>query len=194
MNALTATTNGGHDPMQAYLDDLLVEEDVPVVEENVPGPVMASEYYAFELTGMRLLIPAAAIDAVDKSPAGIAAAGGAGWLAGFATMEVGMLPVVDACRLLGLPGSALTADRPGALVKLTEGAGLIAVPAPGSLVAVETSTVTWRGPGGRRPWLAGVQAASRSVLLDVAGLATMLAAVACNTENTNDLPTDANVN
>ena len=169
----------GQDAVQAYLDDLLLEDEsaaspVPACEASTPA---AEEYCAFELNGLKLLIPAAAIATVDEAPPAITGTCHDSWLAGYCLIDADSLPVVDAPRLLGLPDSALVAGRAGALVKLAGRNAAVAVPARGQPVSVDPETVTWRGSGGRRPWLAGTLATSYGVLLDVAGLSSLLATV-----------------
>lgn len=167
----------GQDAVQAYLDDLLLEGESPAspvlaYEDNTPA---AEDYCAFELKGLQLLIPAAVIATVDEAPPAISGTCHNSWLAGYCLTDAGSLPVVDAPRLLGLPDSALVAGRPGALVRLAGLSVAVAVPARGQPVTVDPTTVTWRGSEGRRPWLAGTLAASHGVLLDVAGLSTLMA-------------------
>lgn len=171
--------SSSQETIQAYLDDLLndaAETELPEaasIDETAVSSV--SHYYAFAIQGLQLLIPETAIACIDEAPAAMTSPCDGDWLAGYSQTDAGLLPIVDAPKLLGLSTSALVEGQPAVMVCLNSNAGLIAVPATGNMTAIEPTEVTWRGNEGRRPWLAGTLAASRSVLLDVDGLCSMLA-------------------
>lgn len=176
-----ASDNPCRDVLQAYFDDLLDEEGTP---EQAPAPeeprptITNTEagrpYHAFELAGMRLLIPAELVIRVDTQPPVLTRENANNWLVGYCQTQAGRLAVIDPQLLLGLQKSIVTSDRPDGLVCLRERCYGILVPAAGSVINIDPADVTWRGRDGRRPWLGGTIVSSRSILLDVDGLDTML--------------------
>lgn len=95
------------------------------------------------------------------------------WLIGAVEFDGASSWLVDCARLLS-PDATPTAAR----YWLPIGDGSVALvlatePEPQRLPASE---IVWRGPAGRRPWLAGTASVSRRVLLDPDGLARLCAA------------------
>lgn len=182
--------NFSQQAIQTYLDDLLIDErqsePSPTLVSSGAADATAGRYHAFAMHGLQLLIPETAIANIEKESApAITSPCDDGWLAGYSQTPAGLLPVVDAPKLLGMEGSALTDGRPAVVISLNTSSGLVAVPAAGSIMVVDPEEVTWRGSRGRRPWLAGTHGGSRGVLLDVDGLCTMLATEDSNHETNN---------
>ncbi|HHO69831.1 MAG TPA: hypothetical protein ENK12_12485 [Gammaproteobacteria bacterium] len=136
----------------------------------------------FEVAGLKLALPAAELEAVlaEARTRPCAAAPG-GVVAGEMAWRQGRCQVIDLARLVLPPGRAATLDAdidaraPWRLV-FDGGRRAIACDAVGDVVELEPGGVTWRGPGGRRPWLAGTVAAWRCALLDSKGLIAAIGA------------------
>lgn len=90
------------------------------------------------------------------------------WLAGVAELDGALVWLVDCARLLRTD-AVPTAPR----YWLPVGDGDVALVLAGEPQAqvLARSEIAWRGPAGRRPWLAGTASASRRALLDPEGLA-----------------------
>ena len=154
-----------------YLGALLDEGDGAATATAAAIPVRL-----FDVAGLTLALPTAELDAVlDGARTRRLAAAPGGAVAGEMTWRQGRCQVIDVARLVLPPAraAALEADidqrAPWRLV-FDGGRRAIACDGVGDVVELDPDGVTWRGPAGRRPWLAGTVAAWRCALLDSAGL------------------------
>lgn len=145
-------------------------------DNNDTGPTANEhDYYCYDIAGIRLLVQGRALleemQAVVTLPP---AMGMPAWVVGTWT-DAGMAcTVVDTCKLLGLPGTVMGDGNNCMLVRLQDHGLALAVPSAGDIEHIDPETVVWRGQDSSRLWMAGTISASRSVLLDVDGLAAML--------------------
>jgi hypothetical protein len=161
--------------LQAFPEELPEESTTKVADEGVL--VQGSGYYVFEVSGLQLAIAATRVGVEVVLPAVLHSSGEAAWQYG--TMVAGQaITVVDVVCLV-LPADLAPPDIPLAergqrLLLLDEGDWAIAIEDAGEEVAIDINAVSWRGPAGRRPWLAGTQARKRCVLLDLDGIRELL--------------------
>ena len=164
MSAGARELTASEQALDLYLEDLLWEDGA-----DGPGEE-AGRYCTFALSGLAVAVPAARVraESADAPPPLLPA--GPEWLRRGAAGEA-ELTVVDVA-LLVLPDDLAPRAIPlegrfERLLLLDDGSWGLALPAPGREELIDHGPVCWRGPRGRRPWLAGTLADRRCVLLDI---------------------------
>lgn len=94
------------------------------------------------------------------------------WLVGVAELDGALAWLVDCARLLCID-AVPTPSR--YWLPVGEGDVALVLAAEPQAQVLARSDIAWRGPAGRRPWLAGTASASRRALLDPEGLAALCA-------------------
>ena len=152
--------------IDSYLDELLQE---PV--EEAPGEIAAAvdEYCVFDVSGLLVAVPAARVHGEIARPRLRPQPGAMQWLR-WASHGERERPLVDIALLVLpadlAPGSIPLAERCDRVLTLDDGSWWLALNGPTRTEVIDADAVCWRGPRGRRPWLAGTLADRRCVLLD----------------------------
>lgn len=193
MNTPGAPGAANDSALSDYFDELLDStSSAPEPQESVPDPdpeaagiqvaagrIAADDerHYLFQLAGLTLALPAARISAEYQPALSCTSAGQRQYLA--------QLPQGGSCRMLDLAQLLLSGNHilqehaaavaPAASIVLDQQTWGFHVSLPGELKMLDLDQVQWRGPHSQRPWLAGTWAARRLVLLDLDGLAGLLA-------------------
>lgn len=108
-------------------------------------------------------------------------------LPGYPDWFLGLVPnrgqnvrLIDTARIImpdgRLPDARPVRERLRYLVLIDGGRWGLAADGIGEVMTLDEAGVKWRGPGGRRPWLAGTAVASMCAVLDMDSLAEQLAA------------------
>ncbi|MHA7815421.1 MAG: hypothetical protein ACX93N_03025 [Pseudohaliea sp.] len=159
--------------LDLYLEDLLWEDG-----GGGPGEE-AGRYFMFGLGGLAVAVPADRVKGESADVPPLLPPDGAPWLRRSAAGDGG--PTVIDLALLVLPDDLAPRARPlegrfERLLLLDDGSLGLALPAPGREELIDHGPVCWRGPRGRRPWLAGTLAERRCVLLDADSIPALVEA------------------
>lgn len=137
----------------------------------------AACYRVWDLSGLLVATPAARVTDEITPPSLWQPPGSPAWLQRGRFDNRG-LPIVDGA-LLVLPADLAPrqtglAARCGRILILDGGAWGLALPGPSREESIAGDGVCWRGPRGRRPWLAGTLASRHCILLDVDNIAALV--------------------
>lgn len=150
-----------------YLDALLQE---PEAESPQEGAGMTDQYRVFDMGGLMVAVPAGRVAELSALPALAAPTNDPNWLR--ATLPAsGEKAIVDVAQLVLpsdlAPGHVPLEERCGELLTLDDGGWGIAIEGEIQEQTLDSDTICWRGPQGKRLWLAGTIADKRCVLLDL---------------------------
>lgn len=154
--------------IDSYLEELLEEDSG--AEDN-DGPAL-DRYRVFELSGLAVALPASRVreelpcPPLQEQEASMRPA----WLRRSTHGEEELFIVDTALLVLPpdlLPEKMPAGERCGRVLILADGCWGIGLPGPAHEEVIEAGHVCWRGPRGKRPWLAGTLAETRCVLLDL---------------------------
>ncbi|PLW83955.1 hypothetical protein CWI75_00950 [Kineobactrum sediminis] len=160
--------------IDSYMSELLQElPEEPIAGSSQTAPDQANGYYLFEVLGLHVAVAGDRVDSEVALPQVLEGARDATWYCS-ATVAGRTVTVIDTARLMLpadlAPYNVPLAERAQRMLLLDEGEWAIAIEETGEEVAIDIQAVSWRGPTGRRAWLAGTLASKRCVLLDLDGL------------------------
>lgn len=160
--------------IDSYMTELLQEfpEEPPAANSQATS-AQANRYYLIEVLGLQVGVAGGRVDSEVALPQILEESGNATWYCD-ATVGGRRVTVIDTARLVLpadlAPDNIPLAERAQRMLLLDEGDWAIAIEETGAEVAIDRQAVNWRGPTGRRPWLAGTLVSKRCVLLDLDGL------------------------
>ncbi len=165
---------------------------VPEVEKTPPPPPQAPPHGApawaanpfpclgFKVAGVQLAAPLEKLHGIipwDGELTGLP--GYPDWFLGLLSNRGQNVRLIDTARIImpdgRLPDARPVQERVRYLVLIDEGRWGLAADGIGEVMSLDEAGVKWRGPGSRRPWLAGTAVEAMCAVLDMDSLAEQLA-------------------
>lgn len=156
--------------IDSYLNELLEEPGTP---GDAALAAVSEPYRLFDVSGLAVALPAADVREDMACPALQAGPGMPPWLRRTAAgararwiVDIALLVLPDDLS----PDRTALESRCDRVLMLQDGDWGIALAGSTWELQISPDRVCWRGPLGRRPWLAGTIADSRCVLLDLGNI------------------------
>lgn len=161
--------------IDSYLEELLYE---PAVDEVNATLAATDQYCVFDVSGLSVAVPAARVTEEHRCPQLRQESGSPEWLrwtvsdgAGLAVVDIALLVLPADIAPSAIPPE----ERCHTILTLDDGSWCIALEGATRAETIAPEPVCWRGPKGRRSWLAGTLADRRCVLLDLDNMKRLLA-------------------